>query len=167
MQFTLTEYEGTRNVTVDITKQANQLHLHFAADDVKHVIWPAYSRLGREDSIWTSTCFELFIALPEREKYLELNFSPSGAWNAYQFSRYRQDMARTEDVSLTSLESDHGTLKATVNFHSMSLNDGLRLGPATILDDRQSGCRYFAIVHGDKPDFHDNTHHVLVASDQL
>ncbi len=66
---------------------------------------------NRADHLWQTTCFEIFLALPndnisgenvpndmagnmaelsENSPYLEFNFAPSGQWNAYRFDGYRR-----------------------------------------------------------------------------
>lgn len=59
----------------------------------------AHSKTGqRKDSLWTTTCFELFLRQQndgktdswQKESYLELNVSAEGDWNLYRFSGYRQ-----------------------------------------------------------------------------
>lgn len=50
----------------------------------------------RADELWRHTCFEVFVRCDEVPGYLEFNFSPSGAWQAYRFSGYRQERAPAE-----------------------------------------------------------------------
>jgi hypothetical protein len=47
----------------------------------------------RADGLWKHSCFEAFIGHGGSGEYCEFNFSPSGAWAAYQFSGYRKGMA--------------------------------------------------------------------------
>src|SRR5215212_9565794 len=44
------------------------------------------------DKLWQHTCFELFVAQAAGPGYHEFNFSPSGEWAAYRFTRYREGM---------------------------------------------------------------------------
>ena len=60
----------------------------------------AASRRQRTDGLWRHTCFEAFICRRATGEYWEYNFSPSGAWAAYQFSGYRAGMQPlAQDVS--------------------------------------------------------------------
>ena len=46
----------------------------------------------RQDHLWQTTCFEFFLGLTDQSDYWEFNLSPSGHWNCYRFSDYRQGM---------------------------------------------------------------------------
>ena len=70
---------------------------------------------ARVDGLWHHTCFEAFIADPHSKGYVELNFAPSGAWQAYGFRGYRDggmalplrhDPVATWRVTADSLELD-------------------------------------------------------------
>ena len=57
------------------------------------LIWPAAAASPqRRDELWQSTCLELFIAQPNEPRYWEINLSPSGDWNIYRLSGYRQGL---------------------------------------------------------------------------
>src|SRR5262245_21942686 len=45
------------------------------------------------DRLWQHTCCELFVARDSEPGYREFNFSPSGEWAAYAFTRYREGAA--------------------------------------------------------------------------
>ena len=34
----------------------------------------------RRDELWTTTCFEAFLALPDQPGYWEINLAPNGDW---------------------------------------------------------------------------------------
>jgi hypothetical protein len=38
----------------------------------------------RKDGLWTATCFEAFLALPDQSRYWEINLSPNGDWAGLQ-----------------------------------------------------------------------------------
>jgi hypothetical protein len=46
---------------------------------------PRPARIGYK--LWRHTCCEVFVGAPGAERYYEFNFSPSGEWAAYAFSR--------------------------------------------------------------------------------
>ncbi len=54
---------------------------------------PAAAAPARRDGLWGRTCLELFLALPGSAPYWEVNLSPSGDWNLYRLSGYRQGLA--------------------------------------------------------------------------
>ena len=41
---------------------------------------------SRADGLWQHTCFEAFISSADSPAYREFNFSPSGLWQAYEFT---------------------------------------------------------------------------------
>ena len=43
----------------------------------------------RRDDLWTTTCFEAFLAAPGGQRYWEVNLAPNGDWAVYRFDRYR------------------------------------------------------------------------------
>ena len=51
---------------------------------------PAQSRPGFVDMLWQHTCFEFFLAVEGRRRYLEFNFSPGGDYAHYLFDDYRR-----------------------------------------------------------------------------
>ena len=53
---------------------------------------PSTTGSARSDGLWQHTCFEAFLMQPPSPAYIELNFSPSGAWAAYRFMGYRDGM---------------------------------------------------------------------------
>src|SRR5919201_1124719 len=53
-----------------------------------HIPPPGPARLGWK--LWRHTSCEVFVRAEGAEAYHEFNFSPSGEWAAYAFSRYRE-----------------------------------------------------------------------------
>ena len=46
----------------------------------------------RQDELWRTTCLEAFFKAKDEDQYVEMNFSPKGAWAAYLFDSYREGM---------------------------------------------------------------------------
>ena len=70
------------------------------------LIWPAAAASPqRRDGLWQSTCLELFIAQPNEPRYWEINLSPSGDWNVYRLSGYRQGLQAEPFIERISLNS--------------------------------------------------------------
>src|SRR5436190_6661783 len=69
--------------------------------DMAKLVIPPPVASQRADDLWRTTCFELFVA-GEGAGYREYNFSPSGAWAAYEFADYRAGMAN----ALASVETE-------------------------------------------------------------
>jgi len=166
MRFPLIEFNSHRIVTSDIELNANTLRLRYSLAITPDLVWPEFSTLERKDQLWRSTCLELFLASPDDPSYLEINLSPSGAWNSYSFTGYREGMKTAPDIKLDEFEVDRpGVISAS--FLIGRLSGPVLFGPATILADKNGRLRYFAIKHGETPDFHNRKHHVLVATDDL
>src|SRR6266540_2290297 len=54
---------------------------------------PGPARIGWK--LWRHTCCEVFVRAKGADSYHEFNFSPSGEWTAYAFSRYREGSSLT------------------------------------------------------------------------
>ena len=166
MRFPLIEFNGNGVVTADIELNANNLRLQYSTAITRGLDWPELSSLERKDNLWRSTCLELFLSSPDDSSYLEINLSPSGAWNSYSFSGYREGMKTAPDIELDEFRVDRpGVISAS--FLIGRLSGPVLFGPATILADKNGRLRYFATKHGETPDFHNREHHVLVATDDL
>lgn len=172
MDFTLIEYGGGRNVTTVITSSGNSLALGFSAAECGEVLWPDYRHIHRADGLWQSTCFELFLGSPAETGYIEFNFSPSGAWNCYEFSDYRQGMQVCERFSLVGFTADRASSQLDVTLTCKETPKQLTLAPAAVLQNPgksrgEKSLSYFAPAHGAAPDFHEDSCRVLAQWDAL
>ena len=70
----------------------------------------------RKESLWEQTCFEMFVSSKDSSKYWEFNMSPSGHWNVYRFSTYREGMR--EETAFESLpfstSREHGSFSLSL-----------------------------------------------------
>jgi len=127
--------------------------------DVRHIRLPPASPQLRADELWRHTCFEAFVKPDGSDRYVELNFAPSGAWAAYSFASYRCGMeplpaietpniqCRADDASLT--------LEATASIGSPHFDAAL--GLAAVIEDVDGNLSYWALAHPRaRPDFHDS-----------
>jgi hypothetical protein len=96
--------------------------------------------------------------MPSRSSsYLELNFSPSGRWAAYEFAAYRKLVSDAWLPAAPDIEISEGAgrveLTATI---SLDLPyDPYRLGISAIIEEVGADISYWAVSHApDKPDFH-------------
>lgn len=167
MQFQLKEHSGSRFITADIKFHADGLQLDYDLSTLEGVTWPAPGEMIRRDSLWRTTCLELFIAEPDTSRYLELNLSPSGSWNCYTFSGYRQGMQQGYEMALQQMDSDgvNRRLRALLSF-PLTCRE-LLLGPAAVVENSAGRLFYFATDHGDKPDFHDRRFYVHAGRNHL
>jgi len=123
-------------------------HLHAPTDSL---VIPDKPRRGRADELWKSTCFEFFVRMPQG--YREYNFSPSGAWAAYDFTGYRDGMTKAEvetpEIDVEDI-GDKLLLDAIID-----LPEGGRFGLAAVVEEVGGTKSYWALAHGgDQPDFH-------------
>jgi hypothetical protein len=115
------------------------------------------------DPLWQHTCFEAFLAAPDREGYCEYNFSPAGTWAAYRFRRYRE-FAHTLDeealiaspvITTTTRRNGVLTLEADMPPAFLPSSPILRAGLAAVLEYGDGHLEYRAIHHpAERPDFH-------------
>jgi hypothetical protein len=84
----------------DLQRTGNRLQLRYRLADPSGAIRipPAASTPARRDELWSRTCLELFLAVPGAAAYWEFNLSPSGDWNVYRLSGYRQGLAAEQAV---------------------------------------------------------------------
>lgn len=115
----------------------------------------------RTDGLWQHTCFEAFIGEAGGRDYWELNFSPSGAWAAYQFSDYREGMAplmkgAAPVISAREAPESLGlSVAVDLSWISRVTVAELVLGAAAVIETQDRVLSYWALKHpAGKPDFH-------------
>ena len=142
---------------------AGKLAVTFTLDaDMTQVQLPPARRPGRGDELWRHTCFELFVGLPDREAYCELNFSPSGEWAMYGFVGYRRgmtpiDVRRPPRVAVRSTPRGL-VLEAITHLDELPMPEPgspLRAGAAAVIEETDGALSYWALAHPSAlPDFH-------------
>ena len=111
----------------------------------------------RADELWRTTCFEAFLGAAGAQTYREWNFAPSGNWAAYDFSAYREGMARAEVGAPPYIRMEDNftwwTVGATI---TVEAGQPWQLGLSAVLEEGDGMKSYWALAHppGDKPDFH-------------
>lgn len=114
---------------------------------------PSTDEPTRRDGLWQSTCFELF-AKGMVSAYREYNFSPSSAWAAYAFERYREGMRDLEmdaPLIVSRREAEHFTLTVELDIGM----DVAAIGLSAVIEEMDGAKSYWALVHPPgKPDFH-------------
>ncbi|HEX4736245.1 MAG TPA: DOMON-like domain-containing protein [Allosphingosinicella sp.] len=125
---------------------------------------PEWESSGRADELWTTTCFELFLAETSGETYYEFNFSPSSQWAAYVFDRYRegrQDLTVTVEPFVErfpEIEPEDGAPLYVLDA-DLDLSDippvRMRMGLSAVIEEQDGTKSYWALAHpAGKPDFH-------------
>ena len=114
----------------------------------------------RLDRLWQETCFEFFIAPKGRAYYWEFNLSPSGHWNVYRFTSYREGV-RTENTidSLPFIvrRREHNLeVSAEVSLDAFVHEDQtIEISVCAVTMHRDGTMSYWALTHpGHVPDFH-------------
>ncbi|MGC6483016.1 MAG: DOMON-like domain-containing protein [Synechococcus sp.] len=124
--------------------------------------WDRSPALGvRRDQLWEHTCFEAFFALPGQDAYWELNVSPSGDWNLYRFSGYRQGRQPEPSVAAPSVSLHHHArgLRCTIALDSRGFWPSAQvpeIALTTVIQHSGGSLSYWALSHpGHQADFHD------------
>jgi hypothetical protein len=151
-------------ITVQIKPESGSLFLHYElTGDLDALRLPERAAQPKpQDDLWRHTCFEAFLGDPAGPRYVEFNFSPSGCWAGYAFSRLRT-RATPGPAAMTHgpiCKHNNHTLTLEVRLRIGSLpwpmTDGAPLGLAAVLAARDGHLTYWALRHPRaKPDFHD------------
>jgi len=110
--------------------------------------------------LWEETCLELFLGTADSEEYWEIHLSPSGDWNVYRFTRYREEMR--EETDITSLPFDVRRdpeallLTAEIGIGKIvPAGKDLAATVAVVIKTSDGGKSHWALVRpGPRPDFH-------------
>ena len=111
----------------------------------------------RADKLWRTTCFEAFLRADGAEGYREWNFAPTGNWAAYDFSAYREGMAKADVGPPPYIRMEDNftwwTVGATI---ATDADQHWQLGLSAVFEEKDGTKSYWALAHpaGDKPDFH-------------
>ena len=118
---------------------------------------PKLTEPWRADELWQTTCFEAFLRPEGEASYREWNFAPSGNWAAFDFSSYREGMARADVGSPPYIRmEDNFTWWAVGATIAVEAGKPWELALSAILEEKDGMKSYWALAHGpgDKPDFH-------------
>lgn len=162
--FIESDYVKQFNLEANIEREDSQLVGSFRLNGpLDHIIVPTkVADAARKDGLWKNTCFEFFMRPTQTSAYLEVNLSPSGEWNVYEFDDYRKGMRESKIVK---------SVKVDTNFHDGCLNvswslkfdkdvlnkkeRGYLVGITAVLEHRSGEKSYWALKHCDEnPDFH-------------
>ena len=111
----------------------------------------------RTNNLWQTTCFEAFLRPPTGSAYVELNFSPSGQWAAYDFTAYRAGMVQlcVPAPPEIGVSRSAGRLEIDVRLSLDLPAESYTLALAAVIEERSGRKSYWAANHaGDAPDFH-------------
>ena len=148
-------------VKANLISNGNDFSIHYQVfGDFEKIIIPAVvKKPSREDNLWENTCFEFFLGIINTPVYWEFNLSPSGNWNVYNFTNYREGMkAETAFSSLPfqfSQESDHLSVKITIDLAKIIQTPQEIELAITMVIQEDGNISYWALKHpGSEADFH-------------
>jgi hypothetical protein len=154
---------------------AGKLAMRFVLDaEMSQIALPALRPAARADELWRHTCFEVFVALPDSDAYVELNFSPSTEWAMYGFVAYRRgmtplDVKRPPRVAVRPT-SRGLVLEAVTYLAELPMpqpGSPLRAGAAAVVEEKDGRLTYWALTHPSAlPDFHHRLGFVLQVGTQ-
>ena len=149
-------------LTGSVRRDGDSLRLHYRLEDPEGLVLvpPAIATPRRRDELWTTTCFEVFLAEPGTKPYWEVNLAPSGDWNLYRLSGYRQGLA--PELAIAALpfvvERDGGGLDLAVTLDLGALplaGRPLELAVTAVVELQDGEILYWALHHpGEQADFH-------------
>ena len=141
-----------------VRNRENYLHFRWRIKGTTRVIVPEPAGAGREDGLWQTTCFELFLREPGSENYLEFNFSPSGRWAAYGFDGYRTGLAERPmgQPPIAQVHRHAAVLTLDAQIRSVMLPPRpWDIGLSAVVEEEGGVKSYWALAHAPgKPDFH-------------
>ena len=124
-----------------------------AMGDLSRLVIPPPAARARTSGLWQTTCFEMFVA-GSGTAYREFNYSPSGAWAAYEFADHRcgmRDIEAAVEIE-TSFDSRGLTLVATIK---SEIENPANVGLTAIVLETDRVTRYWATAFAPgEPDFH-------------
>jgi len=148
---------AVRQVRARVTRpRADRLDVSYAIEaDLSDLRIPAPQPPRFAERLWQHSCCELFITRKGERAYREFNFSPSGEWAAYAFTRYREG-APLRDEKLDPGIAVRRSAQALRLDASVACERGkLALALSAVIEDADGRLSYWALGHAPgKPDFH-------------
>lgn len=147
--------DAVRTIQVEVRReQAVMRVLYRVAGRLERLQVPQPCPPRFADGLWRHTCCEIFVARDGSPAYHELNFSPSGEWAAYAFSRYREGALRDENVRPTiRMQTAQDALELEAAFACAA--GKIVLGISAVMEEQGGEISYWALEHSPgKPDFH-------------
>ena len=148
-------------VEVEITRPASgSLVLSYAVTGtIGDLLMPQTAAPTRADELWRHTCFEAFVKDAAGEAYFEFNFAPSTQWAVYRFDQYRSGMRPAAGIEppqiVVQSSPDRYTLRATLSLPDLRGGRSLRLGLASVIEEKNGNKSLWALAHPPgQPDFH-------------
>jgi hypothetical protein len=158
-----TDCDPIRRIGVEISRERGAITLSCRIEgEISRLKIPVAGPEQRADDLWQHSCFEAFLQADGGERYLEFNFSPSGAWAAYRFAGRRRGRESPE-LTAPRMEVRHGPDWLAMNTQLSLAGIAEFAGPipisaglTAVIEDEHGGLSHWALAHGAaQPDFHD------------
>ena len=155
-------FSGDLNLQGNLNYEENLLHIEYViSDDWQKVKIPSKSNsCDRQDGLWETTCLEFFIGIVDSPIYWEFNLSPSGCWNVYRFTGYREGMeieTAFENLPFEFIQqSDRLLLQIQIDTTQIvKKSQALEIAITTVIEEQEGNISYWALKHsGKQADFH-------------
>jgi hypothetical protein len=146
--------EEVAALSVSCERMSDRLLLRFRLEgDLDRLLLPGFTETRREDRLWRSTCFEIFLN-HNVAAYREYNFAPDGRWSAYRFGSYRHARSNLPNRCIVSSgrEMDFFWCDAVVIGQQV---EGHRIGLSAIIENTSGFKSFWALKHpAGQADFH-------------
>jgi hypothetical protein len=147
---------------VGLERGAQRLSIQFRLEDPDDLVLLAEPAglPERRDGLWTTTCFEWFLAEAGAEAYREFNLAPSGHWNVYRLSGYRRELRADQAFASLPFELERRAmdleLGAVVELGGLvTPAAALELAVTVVVETKGGAISYWAQNHpGNEADFH-------------
>jgi hypothetical protein len=149
---------GVNRVSANVMSTGPEAFVvEFSVTSEDGILLPQETDAVRTDGLWQATCFEVFFH-SGGTAYSEFNLSPSFAWAAYEFARYREGMTEPQLAFDPQIEiSDREDQRHFFLFAELPLIDGYadRLSLSAVIEEKDGTKSYWALRHPPgQPDFH-------------
>ncbi len=157
--------DAVSRIEVEVVRRESLLELRYLVTGrISDLCLTPFSEQRRGDELWQHSCFEAFIREPGQERYVELNFSPSGEWAAYRFAGYRSGRADAapEPLRLKTLLAEDGFELRATYLLDLPAQAPWQVNLTTIIEEADGRKSYWALAHPPgKADFHHDDGFVL------
>lgn len=147
------ECQALRSLSVEVERSRVRFVLEGEIERLR-IPEPRTPRIA--ERLWQHSCCELFIGRRGEPPYHEFNFSPSGEWAGYAFSRYREGALLRDNALDPRIAVKRHAARLDLEAHiNLQLSGTLRVGVAAVIEDQHGALSYWALRHAPgKPDFH-------------
>jgi hypothetical protein len=160
--FESADWLGAFRLDAQVWRQARSLRIRYQLQGpIEALVLPDLAEERRRlDDLWQGTCFEAFLAVAGSQPYWEINLAPTGDWNVYHLSGYRQNLEPELAFETFPFTSQRTTstfqLDACVDLDPIGPGrEGLEVALAAMIKHRSGALSHWALAHpAVKADFH-------------